>query len=119
MHPPTPQDFIQQKRYPNWTPVTCVREGAETPLFKQNFSDWLNRGEVTTFVGDKPKAVGNGISLFNQYIIYTCHCFLLPITAKPQKFDVSRMHQKGTRESQTLVDDGTGEIMDQKKDTRD
>ena len=40
------KDFIQQKGYPNWTNVTCVREGAETPLFKQNFSNWLNKDET-------------------------------------------------------------------------
>ena len=39
------QDFIQRKGYPNWTNVTQVLEGAETPLFKQNFSDWLNKDE--------------------------------------------------------------------------
>ena len=41
------QEFISQKGYPGWTQVTMVREGAETPLFKQNFTDWLNKGEVT------------------------------------------------------------------------
>lgn len=30
-------NFISQKGYPNWTPVTRVVEGGETPLFKQNF----------------------------------------------------------------------------------
>ena len=39
------QDFIARKGYPNWTNVTQVLEGAETPLFKQNFSDWLNKDE--------------------------------------------------------------------------
>ena len=41
------QEFIQTKGYPSWTNVTCVREGAETPLFKQNFTNWMNKGEVT------------------------------------------------------------------------
>ena len=45
-----PQDFIQKKGYPNWTNVTCVREGAETPLFKQNFSNWLNKDETTSLI---------------------------------------------------------------------
>ncbi len=31
-------------------------------------------------------------------------------TALPPKFDVGKMHQKGSRESQTLVDDGTGKV---------
>ena len=31
-------------------------------------------------------------------------------SVKQEKFDPSKMHQKGTRESQTLVDDGTGRL---------
>ena len=30
--------------------MTCVSEGAETPLFKQNFSNWLNKDETTSLV---------------------------------------------------------------------
>ena len=41
------QDFIQQKKYPNWTHVTTVREDAETPLFKQNFAKWIGKDELT------------------------------------------------------------------------
>jgi hypothetical protein len=35
-----------------------VREGAETPLFKQNFSNWLNKGETTSLVKTGTKAAG-------------------------------------------------------------
>lgn len=52
------QEFIQTKGYPSWTNVTCVREGSETPLFKQNFTDWLNKGEVTTPLKVEKKAAG-------------------------------------------------------------
>ena len=50
------QDFITQKGYPNWTNVTCVREGAETPLFKQNFSNWLNKDETRSPLQQKVAA---------------------------------------------------------------
>lgn len=52
------QEFIQTKGYPSWTNVTCVREGAETPLFKQNFSNWLNKGETTTLVKTPTRTAG-------------------------------------------------------------
>ena len=39
--------FITEKGYPNYTPVTMVKEGTETQVFKQNFSNWLNKGEIT------------------------------------------------------------------------
>lgn len=37
--------------------------------------------------------------------MYPCPCL-----APPPKFDVSKMHEKGSRESQTLVDDGSGKV---------
>jgi hypothetical protein len=35
---------------------------------------------------------------------------LLLQIAPQHKFDVTKMHQKGTRNSQTLIDDGTGSV---------
>jgi hypothetical protein len=52
------QEFIQDKRYPKWTNVTCVREGAETPLFKQNFSNWLNKDETTSLIKKRTRSSG-------------------------------------------------------------
>lgn len=80
-------DFIQTKGYPKWTNVTCVRDGSETPLFKQNFINWLNKDETTSLVKE-PRVVK------------------LP----PPKFDVGTMHQQGIREAQQLVDDGSGKV---------
>ena len=40
--------------------MTCVREGAETPLFKQNFTDWLNKDETTPLIKPKKVSVGGG-----------------------------------------------------------
>lgn len=39
------QEFIKQKGYPNWTQVTRVVEGAETPIFKQFFKEWPEAGD--------------------------------------------------------------------------
>ncbi len=44
------RDFIQTKGYQQWCNVTTVKEGCETPLFKQNFTNWLNVDETTTLV---------------------------------------------------------------------
>ena len=49
------QEFIQTKGYPTWTNVTCVREGAETPLFKQNFTNWMNKDETTDIIKSKKR----------------------------------------------------------------
>lgn len=39
------KDFISKKGYPNWTQVTRVVEGGETPIFKQFFSGWRDEGD--------------------------------------------------------------------------
>lgn len=39
------KDFISKKGYPQWTQVTRVVEGGETPIFKQFFSGWRDEGE--------------------------------------------------------------------------
>ena len=44
------QDLIEKKGYPSWTNVTCLREGTETPLFKQNFANWVDKNETTSLV---------------------------------------------------------------------
>lgn len=80
-------EFISQKGYPGWTQVTMVREGAETPLFKQNFTDWLNKGEVTGLPKYEKKAVREEV-----------------------KVEGASMHQQATRESEKMVDDGSGKI---------
>jgi hypothetical protein len=36
----TAQKFISERGYPDWTPVSVVKELAETPLFKQFFTKW-------------------------------------------------------------------------------
>lgn len=39
-----PSDFIQTKKYPAWTPVHRVVEGAESAPFKQYFATWRDAG---------------------------------------------------------------------------
>lgn len=39
------KEFISKKGYPQWTQVTRVVEGGETPIFKQFFSGWRDEGE--------------------------------------------------------------------------
>ena len=38
--------------------MTCVREDAETPLFKQNFTNWLNKDETTSLIRKRVTATG-------------------------------------------------------------
>lgn len=65
------QEFIQTKGYPSWTNVTCVREGAETPLFKQNFVNWVTKGETTSLVKTQKKIAGEQLTQHNNF-----RCFL-------------------------------------------
>ena len=58
------QDFIQQKKYPNWTHVTTVREGSETPLFKQNFTNWVSKSEVTKLPTGRTSTATKGIYVY-------------------------------------------------------
>jgi hypothetical protein len=80
--------FVSSKGYPDWTQVSMVKEGCETPLFKQNFSNWLNKGESTGL----PVAKSKG-----------------PRAEQP-KFDAGQLHQQQTRESEKCVDDGSGTL---------
>jgi hypothetical protein len=75
-------DFIAQKGYPKWTPVTRVAENGETPLFKSNFKVWPM---------PKPKAGTRK----------------RPSVAK---FDVKTMHSQKEREQVRCVDDGSGKL---------
>ena len=73
----SPQDFIQQKNYPKWTHVTTVREGAETPLFKQNFTKWVGKDEVTSLptgrVATTAKGDSHSTRLVNQCGVCVCN----------------------------------------------
>lgn len=61
--------FIQTKGYKQWCNVTTVKEGTETPLFKQNFSNWLNKGETTSIV--KPKRAPGREWVYGRLIVVT------------------------------------------------
>lgn len=41
-------EFLQSKKYPTWTQVHRIVEGAETAVFKQYFSTWRDRGAQHT-----------------------------------------------------------------------
>jgi len=82
-------DFIKSKGYPNWTPVVRVVEDGETPLFKQNFNQWKER-DATGLGGIGPAGKKK--------------VFL------KKDFNAASLQTKGTREAQTLVDDGKGKI---------
>ena len=79
--------FITEKGYPNYTPVTMVKEGTETQVFKQNFSNWLNKGEIT------------GIRTYQQKQV-----------KEEIRFEASALHQVVEREADKCVDDGSGTV---------
>ncbi len=62
-------DFIKTKNYEQWCSVTTVKEGAETPLFKQNFSNWLNKDETTSLV-KKSRAPGRKYTHMHTHIAH-------------------------------------------------
>ena len=41
------QEFLTIRGYADWTPVTQVVEGGETPLFKQYFARWTEKDAQT------------------------------------------------------------------------
>lgn len=42
------QEFISKKKYPIWTEVHRIVEGAETAPFKQYFATWRDQGLTHT-----------------------------------------------------------------------
>lgn len=85
-------EFINKKGYPNWTQVTRVVEGGETPIFKQFFSGWRDEGEQ----------VGLG-KVFRQGAL---------AKQSNEKFDATQLHdqQKRKHKTEILPDDGTGDV---------
>eukprot|EP00794_Sanderia_malayensis_P007449 gene7449-8271_t len=82
-------EFIKQKGYPNWTQVTRVVEGAETPIFKQFFNNWT---EPESQQGMGKAKTGN-------------------IAHVAQKnFDASSLHERAKKAKNQLPDDGTGSL---------
>ncbi|XP_065059180.1 advillin-like [Rhopilema esculentum] len=82
-------EFINQKGYPNWTQVTRVVEGAETPIFKQFFKDWPEAG-VQQGLGQAKR--GN----------------VAVVEAK--QFDASSLHERSKKAKMQLPDDGSGDV---------
>ncbi|XP_068702988.1 gelsolin, cytoplasmic-like isoform X2 [Montipora foliosa] len=83
-------EFINKKGYPNWTQVTRVVQGGETPIFKQFFSGWRDEGEQ----------VGLG-KVFRQGAL---------AKQSNEKFDASQLHDQQKPKTEILPDDGTGEV---------
>ena len=81
-------DFLKAQGLPDYTPVTRLHEGGETPLFKQNFSVWPEQGLLPN------GGLGGGA----------------PRRSKFQKktFDVGSILQQQKREKALLPDDGSG-----------
>ena len=59
------QQFIKQKGYPDWTQVTRVVEGAETPIFKQFFKEWPEADGQKGIGQVKRGNIGNYPNLFS------------------------------------------------------
>ena len=51
--------------------MTTVREDAETPLFKQNFTNWIGKNEVTTLPTARTSAAAKGIVFSIGSIVHT------------------------------------------------
>jgi hypothetical protein len=77
-------EFVKSNGFPASTPITKVPEGSETALFKQHFRVWPEPNAL------KPGAIEPR-----------------PSKVVARKFD---MHEGGSREVQTMVDDGSGEV---------
>lgn len=91
-----------------------VREGAETPLFKQNFTDWLNKGEITGLPvyekkGELCGVVRKGCCARVPLDVSACLCACSAVREEV-KVEGASMHQQAARESEKMVDDGSGNI---------
>ena len=82
-------DFIKSKGYPDWTPVTRVAQDGETPLFKQCFQNWPEKNA---------SAMGGLAAAKNRKVF------------EKKSFAAGSLHQGGSREVQTMVDDGSGKL---------
>lgn len=85
-------EFLTLRGYADWTPVTQVVEGGETPLFKQYFSQWTDRdaqtGLGTVYQVEKVAKQSN------------------------EKFNTSLLHdqKRVDKKDQITVDDGSGKV---------
>lgn len=83
------EGFLNAKGHADWTPITRVIEGAETPIFKSAFPDWPY---------SLPKSMLNqGMSTARGL-------------KEVKKFDVSSMHRHGNREEDRMPDDARGTV---------
>lgn len=83
-------NYLRSKKYPDYTQVTMVTQGCETPLFKQLFIDWPQKGFT---VNQKTYNVGHGIAHVKQ-----------------TKFDAATLHERKRRQQEKMFDDGKGKI---------
>lgn len=84
-------EFLNHRGYPNWVSVTRVLDGAETPLFKQYFSNWVDPAE-TKGLGETHSASAGVAASSNE------------------EFDATKMHAKTPTIQEYLPDEGDGEV---------
>ena len=63
------QEFLTIRGYADWTPVTQVVEGGETPLFKQYFPQWTEKDAQTGLgrVHNMEKVASEWLALFSLW----------------------------------------------------
>ncbi|ESO84882.1 hypothetical protein LOTGIDRAFT_221805 [Lottia gigantea] len=84
-------EFLNQRGYPKWTPISSLVEGAETPLFKQYFSSWETE-KLTDFSHVSPDEGSN-------------------IASSDEQFDVSELHSHPAPKCDGFMpDDGSGTV---------
>ncbi|XP_067673342.1 advillin-like [Haliotis asinina] len=82
-------DFLSMRGYPEWTSITQVVEGGETPLFKQYFSTWISPN-TQRGLGQVYKT--NRIAKYSN-----------------EKFDVTGLHKKASKSKKDFIpDNGMG-----------
>lgn len=77
------------KGYEDWTPITRVVEGAETPIFKGFFGSWPDKDASSLFPRPPTAAIGR---------------------RPPSKFDIAAMRSRTEREKKSMPDDGSGNV---------
>ncbi|XP_050394961.1 actin depolymerising venom protein gelsolin 1 [Patella vulgata] len=93
-------EFLKKKSYPQWTQISQLVEGAETPLFKQYFSSW-NNANIQVDFGIAPRQ--GSVAEYSD-----------------EKFDVTNLHSMQSQKSDALLpDDGSGETKIYRVEDRD
>lgn len=97
-------EFLNQRNYPKWTPVTRVHEGHETAIFKQAFQWPL---EVSKISVENSKSFKK---FFNFFFYSKIFFSVAKIDQNEHQVDPTALHKRVPKVKESMPDQGNGEI---------